>query len=375
MKRIIIGFFVLLLSLPASAQYDADIKTIWLGGDGKIDENDTLLAGAYSVDNTERFAVLFSQLLDLDGQRMSVQDRKDLKRLEEEIKKANGNTPTKVDAETQEMINTVKSQIASVEKEPASNYAQQAKSKKCTPEEAKQAYLKHLQRMLASLQGATSNNSKANSALQQQYERLKERESADAGIKTKMYAVKRQMAALMVDGKLHDYAEIRQYRHGRVAVAVWEQGTDEKRLIWGFADKQMRLVIPCQYTKVYDFNNANFRKQSVYDPMEDEDTRGWTSVIDRNYQMGMIDRDGNVKIPCRFTENENHKIKIKFISTPWGEYAGVYRGGKEGIIDRNGNYTLAPTYEHLVWYDDLQCFGTTGSNRIYFDHKGNRLSK
>ncbi len=60
MKRIIIGFFVLLLSLPASAQYDADIKTIWLGGDGKIDENDTLLAGAYSVDNTERFAVLFS---------------------------------------------------------------------------------------------------------------------------------------------------------------------------------------------------------------------------------------------------------------------------------------------------------------------------
>jgi len=93
--------------------------------------------------------------------------------------------------------------------------------------------------------------------------------------------------------------------------------------------------------------------------------------------MGMIDRDGNVKIPCMFTEDEHHKVKIKFIPTPWGEYAGVYRSqeNKEGIIDRNGNYTLPPTYSHLVWYTDLQCFGTTGDNRIYFDHKGNRLSK
>ena len=47
----------------------------------------------------------------------------------------------------------------------------------------------------------------------------------------------------------------------------------------------------------------------------------------------------------------------------------------EGIIDREGNYTLEPTYEHIKWYKDLQCFGTTGDNRIYFDHKGNRLSK
>ncbi len=375
MKRNVICVIVSLLSLGVSAQYDADIKTIWLGGDGKIDENDTLFAGAYKIENEGLFSPLFSRLLELDAQRMSVQDREDLKQLESELRITNRNPQAELDAETQEMINTIKSQIAAVENEPASNYSQQAKAKKCTPEEAKQAYLKHLRRMLSGFEGVGSNYSQANTILQQQYDRLKKKESADASVREKMYAVKRQIAALMVDGKLHNYAKIRHYRHGRVAVAVWEQGRNEKRLIWGFADKQMNLVVPLQYTKVYDFSNANFQKHNVYDRMEDEDTRGWTSVLDRNYQMGMIDRDGNVKIPCVFTEDEHHKVKIVFFQTPWGEYAGVYKGGKEGIIDRHGNFTLEPTYEHLVWYTDLQCFGTTGNKRIYFDHKGNRLSK
>lgn len=263
MKRTLLGIIAVLLSLSVSAQYDKDVRPFNFGREDKIDEQDTMMAGAYRVENEEQLVVLIMQFAESKGQ------------------------------------------------------------------------------------------------------------------KEKMYAVKRQIAALMVDGKLHNYEEIRNFRHGRAAVAIREKTKNGSRLIWGFVDKQMKLVVPLKYTKVYDFNNANFRKHNVYDPMEDEDSKGWTTVIDKEYQMGMIDRDGNVKIPCMFTEDEHHKVKIKFIPTPWGEYAGVYRSqeNKEGIIDRNGNYTLPPTYSHLVWYKDLQCFGTIGDNRIYFDHKGNRLSK
>ena len=310
MKRILLGIIAVFLSLSVSAQYDKDIDVLNFDTN-RIDERDTMMVGAYCMENAERLEALLMQYIEYDGQRITKDGKKEMERLEREIQR----TPAQyADA------------IAMMKKE---------------------------------------------------LERLKQAEKNGTSVIGKMYDVKRQIAALMVDGKLHNYDEIRRFRHGRAAVAIREKTKNGSRLIWGFVDKQMNLVVPLKYTKVYDFNNANFRKHSVYDPMEDEDSKGWTTVIDKHYLMGMIDRYGNVKIPCMFTESEHHKIKIKFIPTPWGEYAGVYRSQekKEGIIDRNGNYTLPPTYSHLVWYTDLQCFGTTGDNRIYFDHKGNRLSK
>ena len=188
------------------------------------------------------------------------------------------------------------------------------------------------------------------------------------------YAFKRKAAALAVGGRLWRKARI--FRYGRAAVARLMNGTE----LWGFIDLSGQPVVPCRYLRVYDFRNRNYRSKGVFDPMEDEETRMWTTVITPGSLMGMIDADGREVIPCKFVPHSSGYDKVWFHPTPQGEFAPVQEkaSGKYGIIDRSGNYTLPPTYDGIIRYDaGRQCFeyfSWGDKKRIYFDHKGNRLS-
>lgn len=194
----------------------------------------------------------------------------------------------------------------------------------------------------------------------------------------KKYAVKRRMAALAVGGRLMSYTDSHDFRYGRAGVAKLVNG----RELWGFIDESGQQVVPCKYRMVYDFKNRRYRSSGVFDPQEDKDDRMWTTVIEPvNSCMGMIDADGREVIPCRFIPHSSGYDLLVFYKTPWGEYAPVqeYASGKYGIINRSGTYTLAPTYDGIIRYDEeRQCFSYfsfKNTERFYFDHTGSQLNK
>lgn len=382
MKRTLLGIIAVLLSLSVSAQ----VNIIHLG---KIDDSDTMQAGAYRIENEERLKPLFEQLKELDKVHFSEQDKKDLAQMENARSNASeASVITAMDAKTKELVDAINKQIAATEKKPVSSFAADAKSRGISPEAMKTKQIAALKQMLATTEQAGKQTVKqmtpAMRSSEERYMMLKQKETFATTVNQEMYSLKNKIAALMVDGKLHDYDAVNQFRNGRAAVAKREPSKHGSQLVWGFVDERMRLVIPRRYAKVFDFNNyKNYRSQGVFEEFYDRDSRPWTTVFSAESggaMMGMIDKDGNEVIPMKFVCHEAHHMWIEFFKTPWGEYAIVTimtTPGKylEGIIDRNGNYTMEPKYDHIEWYKDLQCFGTTGDNRIYFDHKGNRLSK
>lgn len=197
----------------------------------------------------------------------------------------------------------------------------------------------------------------------------------------KKYDVKRRMAALAVGGRLLNYVKSRDFRHGRAAVTIEVRvrskadGAWIKEERWGFIDEQGRRVIPCRYSRVFDFNNRKFQSGGVFDKMEDQDDRPWTTAWDTDYHMGMIDADGRTVIPHKFITARRYSC-ICFYKTKWGELAPVRDAAtsKYGIINRNGHYTMQPTQESvIVWYTDVKCFGTTGEGRTFFDAYGKKI--
>ena len=343
----------------------------------KINEQDTLIAAAFRAKNEKQIITLIEKLSDLDRQQYN---EKDIESLEEEILRLSKD-PTK---EMAEEIKRLREEIAQLEKHPDSYWENLAKGSSMSGTEFKRKSLERRQKSIDSRLKYDDTTRQRN--LAQLKEFLREAK-AKGNNKEAMYAVKRQIAALTVDGRPHNYEEIRSFRYGRAAVAIRQryyskgEGVWTHRNAWGFVDEDMRLVIPCIYELVFDFNNyKSFRSEGVYEKFYDRDDRPWTTVYPIEYgggMMGMIDRDGKVVIPMKFASSEAHHSWIEFVKTPWGEFAPVtiLKNGKfaEGIIDRNGNYTLKPTYDHIVFYDDLRCFGTTGKNRIYFDPHGNKI--
>lgn len=375
-------------AVQISAQGNS-LKVIKLTYDGKIDEQDTLLAGAYRVENEARLNALGEELVQLSLQRLTEHETEELEKLEKMFRESSSSASNQKAAKDMQMI---RDKIAATEKAPDSQLAYAAKSRNMSVAEYRSKTVEGLRKMLESyeqgLAQANTNASRVEAQVRKLYDILKQKQAATTAIVPKMYAVKRRIAALMVDGKLHNYVDMRDFRHGRAAVAIRERYYSEGqrlwtyRNVWGFVDEQMRPVIPCLYERVFDFNNyKNYRSQGVFEKFYDRDDRPWTTVFPKEYggvMMGMIDRDGREVIPVKFICHEAHHMWIEFFKTPWGEFAPVtvlITKGKylEGIIDRNGNYTLQPSYKHLVWYDDLQCFGTTGDNRIYFDPYGNKI--
>lgn len=183
----------------------------------------------------------------------------------------------------------------------------------------------------------------------------------------KKYAVKRRLVALAVGGRLYNYTKSRDFRHGRAAVARGER--------WGFIDEQGHLVVPCEYSQVFDFNNRKFYKSAgVFERLDDQDDRPWTTAWKPGEGMGMIDADGHVVIPFKFRSGSYNCIV--FFKTSWGEFAPVHdvATGKYGIIGRDGNYSLRPESDNkIVWYTDVKSFGTTGENRVFFDPYGKKI--
>ncbi len=230
---------------------------------------------------------------------------------------------------------------------------------------------KQFDQMIADLPGAYSDMSEA---LAEQDAMLGEYDPSEYSDELK-YDVKRRIAELAVDGRLYNYNDARDFRHGRAAVGkktYGEYGTPQWS--WGFVDESARVVIPIIYRDVYDFNNREYRQDDVFETLEDTDSQGWTTVRLANDLMGMVDRDGNVKIPFRFSRTKQYQC-IRFYETPWGEFAQVFDPDTElyGIIDRQGNYTLAPSHEQpIIWYTDILRFGyrTSDGTLITFDPYG-----
>lgn len=382
MKHTLLVLIFVIMSISGSAQ----TNIIHLG---KIDENDTMQAGAYRIEDEERLKPLIEELKELDNMHFSEQDKKDLAQMEVARRNASeASVITAMDAKTKELVDAINKQIAATEKKPVSSFAAEAKSRGLSPEAMKTKQIEALKQMLATTEQASKQTVRqmtpAMRSSEERYMMLKQKETFATTVNQEMYSLKHKIAALMVDGKLHDYDAVNPFRNGRAAVAKREKAKHDSQLVWGFVDERMRLVIPRRYAKVFDFNNyKNYRSQGVFEEFYDRDYRPWTTVFSAESggaMMGMIDNDGNEVIPMKFVCHEAHHMWIEFFKTPWGEFAPITimaSPGKylEGIIDRNGNYTLPPKYDHIEWYEALQCFGTTGDNRIYFDHNGNRLIK
>lgn len=388
-KTLLLAALLLAGGATGAWAQDGGLKVITLGYDGKIDEQDTLLAGAYRTENEARLNALGEELMQLSLQRLTPHEAEELEKLEKMLRESSS---TASNPKAQKDMQMIRDKIASTEKAPDSQLAYAARSRNMSVAEYRRQTVESLRKMLESyeqsLARANANASGAEAQVRKFYDMLKQKQAATAGIVSKMYAVKRRIAALMVDGRLHNYVDMHDFRHGRAAVAIRErfyskgEGVWTYRNVWGFVDERMQLVIPCRYEKVFDFNNyKNYRSQGVFEKFYDRDDRPWTTVFPKEYgggMMGMIDRDGREVIPVKFICHEAHHMWIEFFKTPWGEFAPVtvlITKGKylEGIIDRNGNYTLKPAYDHIVWYTDLQCFGTTGDNRVYFDPYGNKI--
>lgn len=187
--------------------------------------------------------------------------------------------------------------------------------------------------------------------------------------------LKEKVRQLAVGKKL--WKDARGFRYGRAAVFS-DSG-------WGFIDTDGREVIPCKYAQVYNFKNQDHTLGAGINGNHDKDSRMWTTVIlavkGVGYNAGMVDGDGREVIPAKFIPHSSGYDQIVFQQTPWGEYARVQERAskKHGIIDRNGNYTLPPTYDDIIhWEEERQCFSIFNwetKQRVYINHKGERISK
>lgn len=81
MKRILLGIIAVFLSLSVSAQYDKDIDVLNFDTN-RIDERDTMMVGAYCLENAERLEALLMQYIEYDGQRITKDGKKEMERLE-----------------------------------------------------------------------------------------------------------------------------------------------------------------------------------------------------------------------------------------------------------------------------------------------------
>lgn len=331
----------------------------------KIDARDTLLYGVCRAEKMQQVDVLIKKLTELWAR---TPDAETIKSLEKEVKRLSDNGSKKRAEQEKE----IRQWIAEIEQSSDSDWVATARATGETAGEVKRRNLERHRKDLDKL--LKYDDTPRQKELAKYQEALRQAKSAN-GSTEEQYTVKREIASLMVDGRLHDYEEVRDFYHGRAAASR----EVNKQTLWGFIDENARVVIPFQYRWVYDFNNRKPFNSSAFEVIKDQDDRGWTSVrYAKNGLMGMIDRDGNVTIPYKFIYDEHRHGAIIFIKTHGGEFAPVcvlLKGGvkKEGIIDRNGNYTLKPIHDHIVYYDDLQCFGTTGKNCVYFDPYGNKI--
>lgn len=112
--------------------------------------------------------------------------------------------------------------------------------------------------------------------------------------------------------KITDFDEIRASSFGLSAACI--------RGLWGFINDDMKLVIPCQYSDVNNFN---------------DDGR---AIVGKNRKYGIIDSKGETIIPLKYTEQygiyQNKSLGLIFAEIKEGRYdTYTYDGKYIGIID------------------------------------------
>ncbi len=360
MRKIsIITASLLLATIGAQAQ-------MFVGEFDAVEKNDTMLVGFFRQADVERYNALMAEwnaMAEKEMQTKGVQSNN--AKLKKYTHSASNAEMAKLEQQRTDALKEVDKiagmlpadQVAAMRKNINDNYDKMIKD---TP--------KMYADMTAQMEGQNA---------------MMTEHDASAFSNDKKYALKRRFAALAVDGKLHGYTRTRNFRHGRAAVCreVYKPENGMKVQHWGFVDESAREVVLCQYFKVCDFNNVT---QAVGHGIsyDDADSKGWTTVwksTESGSALGMVDKDGNVKIPCKFAATKTYQ-RIVFYQTPWGEFAQVcdHATKKCGIIDRQGNYTMQPTEtQPIIWYTDIQLFGyrTDDGKLVTFDPYGKRITK
>ena len=170
---------------------------------------------------------------------------------------------------------------------------------------------------------------------------------------TRLMTIKASISKECGGGKLWAFSSFREPRHGLVAVARKDAAGNRK---WGFVSMTGRMVVPCIYDDVLDFNNRRYWSNPGFDDRPDEDERPWT-VVRKGDRIGMIDNSGKIMVPIIFGLYQDVE-RMVFHMTPKGELAAAKDPStkKHGLIDRKGNWVIQPKYEELGWNGDDNCF-------------------
>ncbi len=360
MKKILSVLVIILLAVPTiQAQ-------VFIGKWDAIEKGDTMLVGFFRQADTERYNSIMAEwnaMMEKEFQTEGLQKNKE---------KAKEYTPTAANAEVAKYEQQRAAALKEIDKMAGMLPADQLAKMKKDINKSFDDMIKNTPQKYADV----------TKQMEEQNAQLTASDASEFS-NEKKYALKCRFAALAIDGKLHGYNRTRDFRHGRAAVCreVYkpENGMTIQR--WGFVDESGREIIPCTYYKVHDFNNVTTAVGHGIS-YDDADSKGWTTVWEstgHGLVQGMIDKDGNVKLPCKFAVTKIYQ-RIVFYQTPWGEFAQVRddKTKKYGIIDRQGNYTMQPTETHtILWYTDIECFGyrTEDGKLVTFDATGKRLNK
>ncbi len=325
-----------------------------------IEKGDTLLMGFFKKSDNDRYNAIMSEWNEMAEKELQTQGLQRNKEMAKEY------TPTAANAEMERLEQKRADALKELDKIAGMLPGNQVATMRKEINDTYDSMIANTPKAYADITGQME----AQNAVMTQY-------NSSEFSNEKKYELKRRFAALAVDGKLHGYTRSRDFRHGRAAVCRQRHNPENGMTsqLWGFVDESGREIVPCIYYKVCDFYNVT-RASGFSVSREDADSQGWTTVWDNG--MGMIDLDGNVKIPCKFKPTPDYQ-RIIFFQTPWGEFAQVCDASvnKYGIIDRNGNYTMQPTETRTItWYYDIECFGyrTDDGQLITFDPYGNRVT-
>lgn len=292
-----------------------------------IDENDRMLCGVFRAENYDRVKAIYDEFdaammnrARNAGQSAVAADRAAL--------------PAQTEADLAKLERDRAEALKSLDRLPAAQRETMTAQVNASFDRAKQSLLQS-----AAKAGADMNAAPQNTAPDLSPEAL--------------YALKRRLASLMVDGTLREWPQIRDFHHGRAAVKQSRGGK------WGFIDGNLRLIVPFEYEEVEDFSNRSYG--------EDLDNRQWTTVrrrVDGRTRLGMVDHDGREVIPCRYAIT--HKLSmIQFYTTPWGELAPVGfpdlpDDRNTGLIDREGRVVVQPFCHHIRWDESRGVFLSMG---------------